>query len=159
VSHGPITQSALLGQPITPMSNYGRIMATEDEIKSRFQRTSRSEFWTIERVLRIVVGACMLIIVGFGFVLYQQSVIRDRAEEQQLDIEANRAVMCRVLVAIGLELQPDGPCTDPDVAKFFDVEETARSESRLTQADRDRQALLDMTCQLIAAHELTSPDC
>lgn len=135
-------------------------MNVEKEMLDELSRPRRTRFWTIERLIKLVVFACGLVVAGFVLILDQQFALKGRFLEQEVDMQINRAVSCRVLVATGRELDPDGPCFSPDVLEHYDPAiEAAAGDSKFVEVKRNHERTQRLLCLLLEAHDETALEC
>lgn len=55
-----------------------------------------------------------MLIIGVGLVLYLNR-LDDTLSTAKVEVIANRIVGCRLMAHEGLDIQPGGPCSDPEI--------------------------------------------
>lgn len=100
---------------------------------------------TAEKILVACLVVLIASVVGFAaWAANQFEKNRDEILASQEVTAENRAVGCRILIALNQELEPDGSCFEPEVLEFYNPEDGARPIS----------ADLDLVCEIAAVLEV-----
>lgn len=89
------------------------------------------QLWTSERLLKLVIFACFLMVAALTVVFVQQNAINDRidslnsSQEEFKDVQTEsrdrnrqvKGIVCRIEYAIGLESSP--VCTTPKLLEQY----------------------------------------
>lgn len=60
-------------------------MTHDDEALEALTRPRHAKFWTVDRLIKLLVFACFLVVAGFVFLLRQQGVINGRISETAVE--------------------------------------------------------------------------